>query len=250
MKVWAIADLHLSFSVPDKSMEVFGDDWFSYQERIQKHWHETISADDLVLIAGDISWAKHLEEAMIDLEWIDQLPGKKIISKGNHDYWWPSNQKLHDNLPSSISFIHNNALLVDSIAIAGTRLWDCPEVNYSRYIEIKEHPKVKKRVIDLADKRKEDEKIFTKEMLRLQRSLAQMSSTAETKIAMLHYPPLSPENQSTSVTALLEQYGVHYCVYGHLHNLRPGLEQIGSVRGIHYLLTSADYLNFKPLRIL
>ena len=136
MTIWALSDLHLSFGAPSKSMEVFGDSWKNYAERIKAHWQECIKPEDLVLIPGDISWGKTMDEALVDLNWIDALPGTKLILKGNHDYWWDSPAKMLAKIPPSIHFIQNNAFNWQGVTIGGARLWDTPEYSFGDYINI------------------------------------------------------------------------------------------------------------------
>ena len=176
MHIYAISDLHLAFSTPQKNMEDFGSIWHGYADKIKTNWLKKIKNDDLVLIAGDISWAIKLKEALIDLEWIENLPGKKIILKGNHDYWWPSITKLNLSLPPSIKAIQNNAIDIDDISITGTRLWDSIEYNFNEYINYIENPKVK----DLEEKIQKDlsDKIFLREIERLKLGLAKLNSNS------------------------------------------------------------------------
>ncbi len=130
MTVWAIADLHLSFGIKDKEMDVFGKEWHNHHAKIEQHWREDITNEDLVLLAGDISWAKRLEEALPDLSWINALPGTKVMIRGNHDYWWSSPSKVRDALPSSLHIIQNDTFEWNDVAIAGSRLWDSTEYNF------------------------------------------------------------------------------------------------------------------------
>lgn len=250
MTIWTIADLHLSFGVPSKNMEVFGPAWKNYAEKIKDHWQQKISAEDLVLIPGDISWAMRLEEAMPDLAWIDALPGKKIISKGNHDYWWPSSQKLKEALPPSIDFIHNNALECNGIAFGGTRLWDTPEYSFNAFIEFRENPRERKKTQEeLEGKKEEDARIFARELERLRLSLKQLSPKAKTRIALIHYPPIGADLKPSKTSTILEEFEIDICVFGHLHNVRPNSLPFGKARGVQYVFASADYLDFTPIKI-
>jgi uncharacterized protein len=244
MKVWAIADLHLCFSVPEKSMEIFGPDWKNYPERIKSNWLEKIDEKDLVLLPGDISWSKNPEEAKKDLMWLDSLPGTKIMIKGNHDYWWTTLSKLKQILPPSIYFIQNNALTFNEVSIAGARLWDTDEYEFSDYVRYVENPSASK-----IEKIQDDEKIFKREIIRLELSLEKMDQKAKIKIAMCHYPPISATLEDSVASHLLEKYGINYCVFGHLHHLDKSKKIFGEKRGIKYLLTSSDYLEFKPLQV-
>ena len=143
MKLWALSDPHLAFGVPNKSMEAFGETWKKYPERIEAHWRAQVAESDLVVVPGDISWGMRIEEALVDLEWLERLPGTKIILRGNHDYWWPTSKKLKEILPPSIQFIHNNALLFGEVAIGGARLWDTPEYSFNDLIHFQENPRAR-----------------------------------------------------------------------------------------------------------
>lgn len=232
MSIFAIADLHLSFGVPEKTMEVFGPRWKGYQERIKENWIKLISSDDLVLIPGDISWAMRAEIAKIDLDWIDALPGEKVMIRGNHDYWWESPSKVKKVLPSSCHIIQNDAFEWKGISIGGTRLWDSPEFSFGD-----------------GTLTEDDRKIFEREYSRLEMSLKAMKPASK-KIIMTHYPPVSETLNSNRITALLEKYSIDICVFGHLHNFEPGSLPFGNLNRVRYLLTACDYLNFEPLKIL
>ncbi len=237
--IWAIADLHLSFGTPDKSMDRFGPHWVKHHETIKRHWLEKVSPEDIVLIAGDISWAKKWKEAVPDLEWIAQLPGEKVLIKGNHDYWWPSLKKLQEQLPKSIHAIHNNAISLKGVALGGTRLWDSDEYGFLPYIDIQGEGKTLQKELT-----EEDKKRFDRELQRLEQSLQQIDSQAPLKIAMTHYPPISAELSPSKSSAILESYGINHCLFGHLHSVRPNSLPFGEAKGVHYHLTSCDYLDF------
>ena len=249
MQIFAISDPHLSLSTPDKNMQDFGDTWKDYQEKIKINWEKNITDNDLVLIPGDISWAIKLKDALIDLEWLHDLPGKKVIIRGNHDYWWPSASKLKEALPPSISFIQNSALSFGDVSIAGSRLWDTTEYNFNDYINFVYNPKERK---DLQENIQKDlsERIFTRELERLKLSLEELDRSAKTKIVMTHYPPVSADLKDSKVSKLLEKYNVDICVFGHLHNLKKEKKMFGEKNNIKYILTSADYINFSPVKIL
>ncbi len=242
MNIFALADLHLCFSKPDKSMEVFGNPWINYQKKIEKNWKKTVGQEDLILIPGDIAWAGKLEKALIDLAWIDALPGTKLIIKGNHDYWWPSSGKLKTKLPPSIHFLHNDAFDFGSVSIAGARLWDAPDFNFDAYVKSAQGFRA------LKDPEK-SKKIYEKELFRLKTSLNCLTQTAKLKIAMTHFPPLSADLKDSNSSLLLEAYNIDICVFGHLHNLKKTTKMFGVKNGIEYLLCSADFLNFQPLKI-
>jgi len=231
VRLFAIGDLHLSFSV-DKPMDVFGYHWKNHHEKIEKSWENSITEDDLVLIPGDISWAMNFSEAKKDFEWIHSLPGTKIITKGNHDYWWESLKKLRESLPDSIIPIQNNAVKTGGYIIAGTRGWLTPEFDdYSAA---------------------EDEKAYQRELGRLKLSLeaAEKIRGDEKLIVMLHYPPLI-SGKPTEFAELIVQYGADACVYGHLHNSPGEWEDNLHIEygGVRSYLVSADYLDFSPLEL-
>lgn len=248
MPVWAIADLHLSLGVPDKAMDVFGDQWINHAEKIEQSWRSLIKEDDLVLIPGDISWAMHLEEARPDLEYLDKLPGTKVLIKGNHDYWWGSLSKVKTILPKSCHLIQNNVFNWHDISIAGARLWDVPGLDFSGVITYEKHERVKN--LTAFDNSAESQKIYARELGRLETSLKLMNRNAKLKIAMTHYPPIGLDGKATEASQLLEKYGVNICVFGHLHNVKKGSPLFGEFRGIRYYLTACDFLdNFKPVCI-
>lgn len=248
--IWAIADLHLSFGVPNKAMDIFGEQWLNHPEKVKKHWEECIDADDLVLLAGDLSWAKDLEEAMPDLEWIDALPGTKVILRGNHDYWWSTLSKLKKALPPTLNYIQNNVFNWKGVSIGGARLWDSSEYNFNPIIHVnKPDSELPLNPKDADPER--DEKIFSRELLRLENSLKLLEKKAKHRIAMTHYPPIGLELAPSRASTLLEKYHVDTCVFGHLHNVKEHAPPpFGKSRGIEYLLTAADFLDFKPQKIL
>ena len=247
MTLWALADLHLAFGVPAKTMDAFGEPWIGYTDKIKKNWLERISPQDLVLIAGDISWGMKLEEAKPDLEWIHQLPGTKVLLRGNHDYWWSSLKQIEKILPPSLHLIQNNAFCWEDIVIGGARLWDTPEYRFQPYIEYTPNPKAKK--MEEEDRSHEAEKIFERELGRLELSLREMAKKGSHFIVMTHYPPIGAELTSSRASRLLEDYGVKVCVFGHLHNVKKNIPMFGEKGGVKYYLTSADYLDFTPMQI-
>ncbi|MBA3957231.1 MAG: metallophosphoesterase [Parachlamydiaceae bacterium] len=250
MAVWAIADLHLSFGVPDKAMDVFGDEWIGYTDKVASYWHELIKADDLVLIAGDISWAMHPEEAKPDLEWIHQLPGTKVIVRGNHDYWWSSLSKVEKVLPSSIHLIQNNAFHWNDVSVVGSRLWDTSEFNFGPYINYQVNPRAKPLTAE--DKNKDEaEHIFQRELGRLELSLKCLDKkSGPVRLAMTHYPPISADLKDSRAAQLLEKYHISACVFGHLHRVKRDVPMFGTKNGVKYILTACDYLDFKPVKVL
>jgi uncharacterized protein len=247
MTIWAIGDLHLSFGCKDKEMNVFGENWRNHYEKIQKDWDSRVKPDDLVLIPGDISWAMHLEHAAADLDWIDARPGCKVMIKGNHDYWWHSIGKVRKVLPKSIHAIYNDAFLWNDVAIAGTRLWDSTEYDFARYIDFKPRSNQTKPAVDTKD---EDKKIFERELLRLDMSLKAMNKDAKVKIVMTHYPPIGADLKPSSVSKMMEEAHIQHVLFGHLHSVHKGALPFGMKDGVHYHLTSCDYLDFTLLKVL
>ena len=243
MKIWAIADLHLCFGTPEKNMAHFGGKWVGYAEKINANWRRKIGPEDLVLIPGDISWALKLDQALIDLKWLHNLPGIKVIIKGNHDYWWPTYSKLQAALPSSIIALRNNSFTYKDISIAGGRLWDTSEYNFSKYIEYIENKRANPK------EKRCDPWIFPREIERLKLSLQKLDQNAGTKICLTHYPPIGADLQTSTASRLMEEYKINFALFGHLHNIKDGALPFGSKNGVRYICCSADYINFEPVSI-
>ncbi|HSX27117.1 MAG TPA: metallophosphoesterase [Chlamydiales bacterium] len=251
MRIWAIGDLHLSFGVANKSMDIFGPAWENHADKIATSWKSLISPHDLVLIPGDISWALKVDEAVPDLQWIHELPGTKVLIKGNHDYWWGSLNKIAPVLPSSIHLIQNNAFNWKEVTIGGARLWDTPEYSFGEFIEFRENPRAKPPVdTEVLVQQEMQEKIFNRELERLKMSLSQLNPEAKVRIAMTHYPPISADLKPSRAAQILEQHQIQICVFGHLHNIKPNVDLFGEKKGIRYILTSSDYIHFQPVAIL
>jgi len=249
MSIWAIADLHLSISTPSKSMELISNKWKDYEKKIAHNWSKLVKDSDLVLIPGDVSWASTLEKAIEDLLWIDQLPGKKILLKGNHDFWWSSLTKVKDALPKSISVLQNDTYSFNDIEIGGARLWDSNEYMFDEYIEFKKNPFQSKDSeaniqLDL------QEKIFLRELNRLELSLSKMKKSSKCRIAITHYPPISAKLESSKAAKILEKYNIQICAFGHLHSLKKNMKMFGEKNGVNYLLVAADYIDFMPIKII
>lgn len=232
MSIYAISDLHLAISV-DKPMDVFGGRWSNYMERLESQWRQTVSDDDHVLVPGDISWATYIGDAYEDFKFIDELPGRKIISKGNHDYWWTTMSKLEKFILEkgfgTISFLHNNSFRVENSVVCGTRGWKSPGD-------------------DEFDA--EDKKIYLRELQRLELSLKKAErNDGETLIAALHFPVFNSRGVFSEFLDILLKYGVDICIYGHLHGeaCRNAVE--GPVEGMKLRLVSADHLGFRPVKL-
>ncbi len=228
MAIYAISDLHLSFNT-DKSMDVFPG-WYDYTNKIKQNWKSTVKNEDFVIIPGDISWAMRLSEAKKDFEFINNLPGKKILIKGNHDYWWSTSKKindfLHENNFNTISIIFNSFIKVENICVCGTRGW----------MYNSDEP--------------EDEKILNREVERLRRSLDSARALEDEIIVFLHYPPVYNFQESEEIINLLIERNIKKCYYGHIHGsgAKKGIIE-GKYKGIDFKLVSCDYINFKPLLI-
>ena len=231
MRVYAIGDLHLSGAQP-KSMDIFGAHWENHWEKIAAHWASRVTEEDAVLIPGDISWAMELSDAKVDLDAIAALPGKKVLLRGNHDYWWSSLSKVRAVLSPGMQVLQNDCITVGGVGICGTRGWLCPNPN-----AFTQH----------------DEKIYSREAERLELSLKSFAKTgldAEHQVVMMHYPPFNDHHEPSLFTELFEKYGVRNVIYGHLHGAgtRNALE--GIVNGVWYSLVSCDHLGFTLLEVL
>ncbi len=228
-------------------MEPFGVRWHDHANRLKENWIRLVAPDDLVLIAGDISWAKLLTEAQPDLAWIHALPGTKVMIQGNHDYWWGSLKKVRSILPPSIHVIQNDAFHWGDVSIAGSRLWDTPEYTFDSYIESTETPEGIARLVEHPST--DDEKVFSRELIRLEMSLQALNPEARLRIVMTHYPPIGPDLAASRTSALLEQYNVNLCLFGHIHSVIPDALPLGEKNRVRYLLTACDYLHCTPLKI-
>ena len=223
MALYVIADLHLSLG-GSKPMDIFSG-WENHVDRLKSNWTKLVKEDDIVVIPGDISWGLTLSEALPDFRFINSLPGKKIISKGNHDYWWQTRKKLNEfiltNNLDTISFMHNNSFETDKYILCGTRGWI--------FENGQEH----------------DEKIIRREAARLKMSLDYIKSDKE-KIVFLHYPAIYMDQKSENILNILKEYDIKKCYYGHLHSKTINYAFNGDYMGTFHRLISADSLNFCP----
>lgn len=231
MSLYAIGDLHLSLGT-DKPMDVFGGEWCDYVRKIEEGFRQ-ITEEDTVVLCGDLSWGKSLPESKKDFRFIADLPGKKILVKGNHDYWWGTVAKMQkyflQNEISGMTFLHNNCILYGNAAICGTRGWFYEE-------EFREGS---------------DEKVYKREILRLETSLkAGIESGAERILAFLHYPPVYQDYRCGDIISLLERYGADTCCFGHLHGYARKKAVTGILGGVDYRLVSADHIGFSPVKII
>lgn len=225
MAIYVLGDPHLSFST-DKPMDIFGSRWQDHPQKIKAAWLKTVDKDDTVVLAGDLSWAMSLKEAEADLEFFHDLPGKKILLKGNHDYWWKTVAKMdrffRERNWEDFQILHNNTIVCENVALCGTRGWE-PSANGEQ-----------------------EGKILDREVQRLEHSLQAAPSGCE-RVVILHYPPFDGEH--APFEELLKKYGVRRCYYGHIHG-RAAVESVPTRReGILYTLISADALDFTPLLI-
>ncbi len=233
MSIFTIADLHLALGI-DKPMDVFGGRWSNYMEKLKENWISDVAENDTVIIPGDVSWATYIDSAYEDFKFIEELPGKKVISKGNHDYWWTTSSKLNkylmENSLSTISFMHNNAFELEGIAVCGTRGWKGPGED---------------------DFKKDDEKIYKREIERLELSVkAALKLELPRMLVFMHYPPVTVKSPLTGFIDIMKKYEIKDCYYGHLHGegIKGAIE--GEYEGIDLKLVSADHLNFKPFKIM
>ncbi len=228
MALYAIGDLHLCLGA-DKPMDIFGGTWVGYMDKLRQGL-SIIGPDDTTVLLGDLSWALDLEGAKADFAFINAIPGRKIILKGNHDYWWSTVTKFEkfcqQNGFSDMYILNNNHFLYEDIAICGTRGWFFEEEKSGEH----------------------DEKVFKRELLRLEASLK--SAGESRKMAFLHYPPRYKGYECPEILELLERYQVSACYYGHLHGASHGLAMEGLWDSVEFRLVSADKLGFKPLCII
>ena len=230
-RLYALADLHLSLS-GDKPMDVFGALWTDHATRMAEAWDRVVGPEDTVLLPGDLSWAKTLFEAERDLAWIGNRPGRKILLRGNHDYWWGSLAKVRAALPVGCDALQNEAFCIDDrVVVVGARGWTDPADPVAQ---------------------PEDKKIFVRELERLKLSVADADRRFPTdlpRVAMVHYPPWIRGRDPSAVVGVLRDAGVAVCVFGHLHGEDHRLAVTGAVDGIRYVLTAADAVGFEPVEV-
>ena len=225
MSLYAIGDLHLSFGAPEKTMEVFGGRWTDYHEKIRRGM-SFLTEDDICVICGDFCWAMDMQAALPDFQFLHSFPCKKLLLKGNHDYWWTTATKmkrfLAENGFDDISILHNNCFLYGDKAICGTRGWFYEEITGTEH----------------------DTKILNREVGRLRASL-QAAGDRE-KLVFLHYPPIYQGYTCPEILTVLDEFGVHECSYGHIHGTGSRAAFLGERNGTRFRLISADYLDFIP----
>ncbi len=223
MAIYAISDLHLSFGVGDKPMNIFGTKWDTYEQKIKREWEEKIKSDDIIILSGDFSWSTYLEETKKDFEYLESLPGTKYLLKGNHDYWWNTLKKMNDfvneNGYKSIRFIYNNSYDLGDFILTGTRYW-----GYDRETD-------------------DNEKIYNREIIRAKIALNDAKGKSPDKkiIFTTHYPP------DNRIIEALKEYNIKIWIYGHIHTNYE--ENIVNIPEIQTYMTSCDYLKFVPIKI-
>lgn len=234
MSIYTIGDLHLSFS-QNKPMNVFGDNWNGHADKIRKNWIDKVKEEDYVILPGDFSWAMYLKDTYKDFEYLEKLPGNKILLKGNHDYWWGGISKMDEYLKennfSNINFLYNNAYLIENVLIVGTRGWNLTDSE-------------------------ENEKMLNRECIRLKLSIdygINKFGNDKEIIVFMHYPPISnlnlSHNEKNDFINIMKKYNVKRCFYGHLHgnSIKEAIE--GNYFDINFKLVSADGLDFKLHKI-
>ncbi len=230
MAIYTISDLHLSLGM-DKPMNIFGDNWENHDKKIKANWTKKVKQNDLVLLPGDFSWAMYIEDAKKDFEYLNELPGTKLLLKGNHDYWWESLTKmrkfLEENNFKNIDFIYNNSYIWEDKIIVGTRGWSEQEENA--------------------------EKIIRRENLRLELSIedgVQKFGKDKEIIVCMHYPPFNRyEKLELNFIKTMKKYNVKTCIYGHIHGEATKEAKQGKIDGIQFIMASSDYTNFDLIKI-
>ena len=234
MSIFVIGDLHLSFN-QNKPMDIFGENWIGHEEKIKQDWIKKVKENDLVIIPGDFSWETYLENTELDFNFLNRLPGKKLLLKGNHDYWWTTltNMKkfLKEKNFTNIDFLYNNSYEYEDKIICGTRGWS-----------IADH--------------EADKKLINRELIRLEISLKngiELYGNQKEIIVFMHYPPITKStilsNQEADFVNLMKKYNVKKCYYAHLHGVSINDAIEGNIEGIEFKLVSADGLDFKLLQI-
>ncbi|MFH1706479.1 MAG: metallophosphoesterase [Planctomycetota bacterium] len=238
--IWSIGDLHLPGGT-GKSMDIFGEAWRDHAARIARAWDATVAAGDVVLVPGDLSWAMRLADVRDDLVWLAARPGRKVLVRGNHDYWWQSAAKVRAVLPPGIFIINNDACLIDGAGFAGTRYWNDPAVAWPGAVAADPEPR--------AEDPAERERLLAREMHRLELSLAALPAGAAPRVALLHFPPVGADGTPGRAAGLLERYRIDLCVFGHVHG--PGHAGTAGLAagGAACRLVAADQAGFTPVLV-
>lgn len=255
MNIFALSDPHLSLGTPGKQMDVFGDHWIDHASTIERRWRQVVAERDLVLIPGDISWATQLDKARPDLEFIGGLPGKKVLIRGNHDYWWQSISRIREVLLGGVYALQNDAVRIGSAIVCGTRLWDIPGVSFDSVMDLSVARRVAKERVQQGAA-SDPVRIYQRELERLRLSLQALEAMAsaeheDVRIVLTHFPPCNVDMDATEVTTLLQDHRIRHVVFGHLHNIIRGISPtpFGERSGVRYHLAACDYINFTPVLI-
>jgi predicted phosphohydrolase len=230
MKIYAISDLHISTNT-NKPMDIFGGNWVGYMDKIRADWEEKVTDEDLVLIGGDISWAMNIEDAEKDIMSLVCLKGKKVMIKGNHDYWWSGIGKVRDMLPENFFALQNDSIRFDGVVICGSRCWSVP---------------------GSPDFNEQDRKLYLRETERLKLSLKdaqKIKQDGDKLVALIHFPPFNVKREDTEFTKIFEEYGVDSVIYGHLHGKSVRADKLVVKNGVKYYLTSCDQVDNKLTEI-
>lgn len=231
MKIYAISDLHMSIANP-KPMSIFGATWNDYLEQIKEDWQNKVTDEDVVLIAGDISWAMTMEDALKDMSYFEQLNGKKIFVRGNHDYWWKSISRLREKIPPNCYFLQNDAVKIGNCVFCGSRSWLVPGSP-----DFGEH----------------DRKLYLREIERLRLAFCKAQNLKEENdalVCMMHFPPFNVKREPNEITELIEKNATKAVIYGHLHGKDARADKIVVKNGVKYYLTSCDLVCNKLVEVI
>lgn len=230
MNVYSISDLHLDIN-NTKPMDIFGPVWHNYLDKIVDSWNSLVQDDDVVILAGDYSWAMKLDEVVPDFDFLKNLKGIKILIRGNHDYWWSSVSRVREKLPSNTYALQNDAIKIGEYIFCGNRGWQIPEGKYDT---------------------EENQKLYNRELVRLElsmKSAKKLQTNNEKIIYITHYPPFNNKIEPSLYTKVLEEYGVSYVVFGHLHGYVNPKMLYNEINGIKYFLTSCDAVKNRLVKI-
>jgi len=230
MRIFAIGDLHLAGGT-GKTMDRFGENWRNHDVKVFEAWEREVDAEDVILIVGDTSWAMRLDDARQDLERVGRMKGRKLLLKGNHDYWWESRAKLKRVLDPSIEIVNASSAIIGAVAVAGTRGWVCPNDSFFGA---------------------EDEKVYEREVGRLKTALESLrgrEAEYQAIIVAMHYPPTNDKHEPSGFTDLIDEYGATVCVYGHIHGEHISNALTGLRGRTTYRLVSVDAVGFAPALI-
>ena len=239
MSIYAISDLHLSFASP-KPMDIFNPVWKDHPRKLRENWDRMVSPSDIVLLPGDLSWGMTLADARPDLQFVEERPGRKVLTRGNHDFWWQrkATNRIQKTIDKSFTFLQGTSVVMDGVGITGTRGW-----RLEKWMTMTEgDPSIQAEVA-------QSEKVLARELKYLESGLASIPDSVELKIVMLHFPPFDERLQPNNFTAVLHKYNVDIVVYGHVH-LTGGAWLEGQMDGIRYVMASADVANFVPRLII